>query len=77
LAKERIYPSQRHQFLQSSLLHQFMKKNLMWSMLVWKTTRGIYACPANDNFHGNTSPLSSRDSYATAQVMYIPSSQHR
>ena len=34
LAKERIYPSLRHQFSQSSLVHQFLQSNLVRSRLV-------------------------------------------
>jgi len=34
LAKERIYPSLRHQFPQSSLVHQFLQSNLVRSRLV-------------------------------------------
>jgi len=34
LAKERIYPSLRHQFPQNSLVHQFLQSNLVRSRLV-------------------------------------------
>jgi len=57
---KRIYPSLRHQFPQSSLVHQFLLSEIEVGV---KKLHVVYA--ANDNFYGGASPRSPRGSYAT------------